>query len=87
MYILYLCCIYTKYIQVSIEEHGAIISSNSYNSVKVEGARDHQSIPSYPETSIEGIAYFIHFNEPFITSETSKDEVIKIITRQISNIS
>ena len=40
--------------QASIEEHGAIISSNGRNSVKVEGARDHQSMPSYPETSIEG---------------------------------
>jgi|HubBroStandDraft_2_1064218.scaffolds.fasta_scaffold183831_1 hypothetical protein len=73
--------------QASIEEHGAIISSNGRNSVKVEGARDHQSMPSYPETSIEGIAHFIHFNEPLITSETSKDEVIKIITRQMSNVS
>ena len=87
MYILCLCCAYTKYMQESIEEYGVIISSNGHNSIKVEDARDHQSMPSYPETSIEDIAYFIHFNKLLITSETSKDEVIKIITRQMSNIS
>jgi hypothetical protein len=42
---------------------------------------------SYPKTSQKGIAHFIHFLELLLSPKTDKGEVLKIMSRLMSNVS
>lgn len=52
-----------------ITEHGAIISSNGRSKVTIGRIVDHPLVPEYPETSDQGIAHFIHCENPIQDSD------------------
>jgi len=47
----------------------AIISSNGRSKISVAEAMDHFTMPEYPATSENGIAHFIHSENPIQSDE------------------
>lgn len=47
-----------------VTQHGAIISSNGRSKIKVAQITDQFLVPDYPATSDQGIAHFIHCENP-----------------------
>ena len=77
---------YADNIQSTLQQFGAIISSNRRSHITVQGAQDHIDVPAYPETTPEGIAHFIHFAKPLIDKDTPRRDVLQIMTQHMSKV-
>ena len=51
------------------------MSSNGRRSIQCSEVKDHLITPAYPATDQSGILHFIHFPQPIISEEASKDEL------------
>ncbi len=72
--------------QEQLRDIGCTLSSNSRSKVSINEVFDHLDIPYYLKTSLEGVAYFIHYSNPLLTPNTSKDEVFRIAREQMSKV-
>jgi len=72
--------------QSMLQEFGCVISTNNRSVVSVNAVYDHFDIPSYPQTSVTGIAHFVHYRSPLIQNRASSAEARKAADRQISKV-
>src|SRR5271166_2318362 len=67
-------------------EFGCVISGHCQSTISVDSVYDHFDVPSYPKTSVMGIAHFVHFPSPLIQEGALKPEVHKVMNRQMSKV-